>query len=202
MIQLHTHPFSTFGRRVHMAVLEKGLDVKIVEVDMARRAQKSDAYMAMHPYGRVPTLVDGSFVLPESVAILQYLEAKFPEPALLPQGLQDRALVAMHMHLCDIELSSNTYAMLFSKRFVPEEKWRREKMDAGKKAVAHHLAVLGKQLGEREFLVADQFTLADLSYVPFLQFLDLMEVEVPDNIRAWANRLLARPSAMATKPAM
>lgn len=200
MLKIYSSPFSTFGRRVEIALREKQIDAERVEVDMVNRDQRKQPYLALHPYGRVPTLVDGDFVLPESTPILEYLEAKYPERPLLPPGMQDRARVAMHMKLCDLELAGPSYTTIFAKRFVPQEKWRLDDMEKAKKPMARHLSVLDGQLADKPYLVADRFTLADLCYIPFMHFRSVLDVEIPANVERWAQSLLARPSAEATKP--
>jgi glutathione S-transferase len=201
-MKLYTHPFSTYARRVHIAALEKGIELEYEEVDLARRKNREEPYLSLHPYGRVPTLVDGDFVLNESIAILQYLEAVHPEPALQPEDARGRALVSMHMHLCDIEFTGPNYSAIFSKRFLPEDKWRPDEIERGRKAAARHLSVLNGQLEGRQFLVAERFSLADLCYIPFLHFLPLIEVEVPKEVARWSESLLQRGSAKATVPPM
>lgn len=202
MLKLYTHPFSTFARRVDIAVREKGIEVERVEVDLAKRKNREEPYLSLHPYGRVPTLVDGDFVLPESTPILEYLEAKFPTPPLVPEDLQGRALVSLHMKLCDIEFANPNYTTIFSKRFLPKEKWRAEEMERAKKPTAKHLAVLDQHLADKRFLVAERLTLADICYMPMLHFIDLLDVEVPGHVRRWSDELLARDSAKATVPPM
>lgn len=202
MLKFYTHPFSTFARRVEIALREKNIEAERVIVDLTKRENREQPYLSLHPYGRVPTLVDGDFVLPESTPILEYLEAKYPEPALVPPDVQGRALVALHMKLCDIEFAGPNYTTIFSKRFVPKDKWRAQEMEQAKKPTARHLAILDRQLEGKSFLVAERFTLADLCYIPILHFVDLLDVEVPENVKRWSAGLLARPSAKATVPPM
>ncbi len=201
MLKLHQHPFSTFARRVRIALLEKNIEAELVEVDMPGRAHKNEAYLSLNPYGRVPTLVDDDLVLYESTAILEYLEAKHPTPSLVPPGIKQRALVAMHMKLCDLQMTRPSLVVIFPKRFLPEGAWRREDMAKSTKEVERHFATLDRQLEGKQFLVAERYTLADLCYVPFLEFLPLLELAVPPNVAAWSKRLLSRPSSVATKPA-
>ncbi len=200
MITLHYHPRSTFSRRVHMVLLEKGLPFELVELDMRGRAHKSPGYLALNPYGRVPTLVEDDFVLYESTAILDYLEATHPEPPLLPPDARGRATVAMHMKLCDVEVGSATGALIFPKRFLPKEKWDLEAMGAARERVQRHLGILEGQIGERTWLTSERYTLADVCYTPFAEFFGIMDVAVPPRVAGWAARLLARPSAVRTKP--
>lgn len=202
MLKLYTHPLSTFARRVEIALREKNIECERVVLDMQRRAHRAPEYLALHPYGRVPTLVDGDFVLPESTPILEYLEALHPQPALMPADAQGRALTSLHMKLCDIELTPHAYKLVFPKRFIPKEKWRLSEMAAASEAIATHLAVLDRQLQGRDFLVGDRFSLADLCYAPFLHFMDLLDVQPGENVARWAQSLAARPSVKATVPAM
>ena len=200
MLKLYYHPASTFARRVRMQLLEKDLPHELVALDMAAGANRQPEYRALNPYGRVPTLVDGELVLYESNAILCYLEAAHPQPPLLPRGLQDRARVDMHMRLCDVQMGRHAGAILFPKRFLPRERWNLEAIAAAKVEVEKHCDILERELSGREYLVAGQFTLAEIAYAPFLQFLALMEITPQPAVAAWAQRILARPSARATVP--
>src|SRR3546814_8632905 len=86
MIRLHYHPFSTYARRVLITLLEKGLQHEAVLIDMAARQHRGTEYLALNPYGRVPTREEDGLVLYESSAIMQYLEATHPQPTLTPRS--------------------------------------------------------------------------------------------------------------------
>lgn len=199
-MKLYMHPMSTFSRRVRMQLIEKRLSLEEIVVDMAKREHKGEAYRALNPYGRVPTLVDGDFVLYESSAIMDYLERLHPTPPLVPASAQGRALVAMHIKLCDLEVGAHTGTLFFPRRFLPRERWNLPVQADAIAVISRHLEVLARQLADRPYLVADAFTLADLAYVPFLEFLPLLELVPHANVAAWAERLQARPSALATRP--
>jgi glutathione S-transferase len=199
-IKLHYHPLSTYSRRVLIALIEKQISYEPVVVDMTAREHREPAYLALNPYGRVPTLEEDGFLLYESTAILDYLEATHPTPALAPSEARGRALVDMHMKLCDLQMTRPWAAIIFPKRFLPKERWNETAMAQAKADVEKHLAVVERQLGGGKFLVGDRFTLADLCYLPFLEFLPLAEIEPPPAVAAWTERLLARPSALETKP--
>jgi glutathione S-transferase len=139
-------------------------------------------------------------VLFESTAILNYLEATHPVPPLVPADLKARALVDMHMKLCDLQMTRQTGAIIFPKRFLPKERWDEKLMAQSKTEIEKHLAILETALQGKTYLVAETFTLADLCYLPFLEFLPLMEITPPPNVAAWTERLLSRPSAKETKP--
>lgn len=203
MPKLYTHPMSTFAQRVRIALAEKGVDWELEQVDMVNRKQREEPYLSINPYGRVPSLVDEEhdLTLIESSAILEYLEELHPEPALFPADPARRAEARMHVKLCDLQFTGPVGVLIFPKRFIPEERWRRDDMAAASAKIAKHFAILAKQLEGREWLVGDAFSVADLAYAPFLQFTPMLDVEVPASIEAWTKRLLARPSVMSTRPA-
>jgi glutathione S-transferase len=201
MLKLYAHPLSTFARRVRIALLEKKIPAEIVIVDMAARKHKEPEYLALNPYGRVPTLMDGDFVLYESTSILNYLEAAHPEPSLVPPDIKGRALVDMQMKLCDLHFSRQTATIIFPKRFLPKERWDEKAIAQAKGEIEKQVSVLEQMLSRHEYLVANQFTLADLCYIPFIEFFGLMEIALPPKVAAWTKRLLDRPSARETKPA-
>ena len=199
-IKLHYHPLSTYSRRVLMAFAEKQIPHDLVVVDMAARRHREQPYLSLNPYGRVPTLEEDGFVLFESTAILNYLEATRPTPPLVPADARSRALVNMHMKLCDLQFTRHAGTIVFPKRFLPKEKWNTAVMAEAKTEIEKHLAIIDKQLAGKTYLVAEQFSLADLCYTPFLEFLPLMEIAPPSTVAAWSECLLARPSAVATRP--
>jgi len=199
-LKLHYHPLSTYSRRVLIALGEKHIPFEPVVVEMEARKHRGPAYLTLNPYGRVPTLEDEGLVLYESTAILNYLEAKHPSPALVPTDLRDRALVDMHMKLCDLQMTRQAGTIIFPKRFLPKDRWNVAAMSAAKAEIEKHLGILDAELRGKTYLVAEQFTLADLCYLPFVEFLPLMEIEAPPNIAAWVERLLARPGAQDSRP--
>ena len=201
MLKLHYHPLSTYSRRVRIASLEKGINIELVELDMAKGAHRGPDYLQKNPYGRVPTLEDDGFVLYESTAILEYLEATHPTPPLVPADARGCALVAMHMKLCDIQLARQTGIIIFPKRFLPRERWDEAAMAQAKKEIEKHLAIVEQQLAGREWMVGGRYSLVEVCYAPFVEFFPLMEITPPPAVAAWTARMLGRPSARETKPA-
>src|SRR5580704_16473785 len=178
-IKLHYHPLSTYSRRVLIAFAEKQIPHELIVVDMAARRHREQPYLSLNPYGRVPTLEEDGLVLFESTAILNYLEATQPLPALAPTDARGGALVDMHMKLCDLQFTRQAGAIVFSKRFLPKERWDAGAMADAKSQIEKHLAIVERALAGKSYLVAEQFTVADISYAPFLEFLPLMEIDAP-----------------------
>ena len=193
-LKIHHHPLSTYSRRVLIVLIEKNIAYESVIVDMAGRAHRSPTYLALNPYGRVPTLEEDGLVLYESTAILNYLEATHPTPALVPSDARGRALVDMHMKLCDLQMGRPSGTIIFPKRFLPKDRWNEAAIAAAKADIEKHFAILERHLDGKTFLVANQFTLADVCYAPFVDFMTLMEITPPPDVAAWITRVLSRPS--------
>ena len=202
MLKLHYHPLSTFARRVRIAIQEKSLPIDLVEVEMPKRAHHTPEYLALNPYGRVPTLEEDGFVLYESSAILDYLELTHPEPALVPKDPQGRARVAMHVKLCDLQMSRQTGAIIFPKRFLPNDRWDQAVMGQARTEIEAHLAIVEHELIGKTWMVDDAYSLVEVAYTPFVEFLPLMEITPPPAVDAWVQRMQARPSAQQTRPAV
>jgi len=93
MLRLHSFYRSSAAYRVRIALALKGLDHQIVPVHLRRRDQEQPAYRALNPQGLVPLLDHDGLLIPQSLAILDYLEDRFPQPALLPPDPAGRARV-------------------------------------------------------------------------------------------------------------
>ncbi len=83
-MKLYAHPFSNNSMRAQLCLDEKGLDYEYVMVDLFKGEHKQPAFLAINPRGQVPALVDGDVRIYESVAIVEYLEYRYPEPSLTP----------------------------------------------------------------------------------------------------------------------
>ncbi|MCB1326860.1 MAG: glutathione S-transferase family protein [Spirochaetales bacterium] len=199
--KLYYHENSTFARRVRIAAEEKQIQLEAIRVRMERREHKREDFLKLNPYGRVPVLVteDGRSIY-ESIPILFLLEDLFPEHPLMSRDPLERALMHNRLQICDLEFAIPCTKIYFQKRFFPEERWDREAFAEAEKRIAPHLQLLGAELQEHEYLVGDAFSLAEVAYLPFLAFRDLLQCEIPPSVERWAERLLKRPSALATQP--
>ena len=106
---LHGYWRSGASYRVRIALNLKGLAFDNAAHDLRKGEQKAADYVALNPQGMVPALQDGDRVLTQSPAILEWLEETHPEPALLPKGANERAIVRAMAALigCDIHPLNN-----------------------------------------------------------------------------------------------
>jgi glutathione S-transferase len=94
MIKLYHAPISPNSNRVWMTLLEKGLEFELVEVKLNGEQFKPE-FLAISPFHHIPALVDNGLNLVESLAILDYLDSKYPTPKMLPAKAEDLAIARM-----------------------------------------------------------------------------------------------------------
>ncbi len=93
MLQLHSFFNSSTSYRVRIALALKGLDYETIAVDIRKKAHLAEAFVALNPSANVPLLVDGDLRLGQSLAIVDWLDAKVPAPRLIPADAVERARV-------------------------------------------------------------------------------------------------------------
>ena len=110
--KLYTFFRSSAAYRARIALNLKGADYDSIPVHLRSKAHRSDDYRALNPQALVPALAVDGVVIPQSLAIIEYLDETLPEPPLLPQSPVDRAivrsmaqLIASDMHpLCNLRV--------------------------------------------------------------------------------------------------
>lgn len=204
-MKLSWHPFSLFPRRVRIALREKAIACEEVVVDLPGGALREPAFRRLNPFGQVPVLDDEGVVIYESLAILEYLEERYPTPALLPADPAGRAQ-ARQLMLAAGDYLAPPFKRWLTRLFTPEASWNRADQDAAAGEIAAHLDVLETLLGGREYLAADRFTLADIAYAPMVCELAACQLgallESRPAVRAWVERLRARPAVRDTSPSV
>lgn len=180
---LYDAPRCPYAARVRIVLAEKGVEVDVVEIDLSDRP---DWLYEKNPKGRVPVLEEDDRPLAESAVLMEFLEERYPEPALLPPDPADRAAVRLLIFRAD-ELTDPYYALR------REEDGARERFDAA-------LGRLEGLLGEQPYLSGAEYGLADIALVPWvLRARDMLGVEL-DGFPAltdWLGRLEQRPAIAA-----
>jgi glutathione S-transferase len=201
-MRLYWHPFSIFPRRVRIALREKQIACEEVEIDLPGGATRAPAFRTLNPFGQVPVLEHDGLVIYESLAILEYLEERFPTPALLPPELGARAQVRQLMAASG-DYFAGPFKRWLPRLFTPEEQWDGADQERAVGEMAHHLDVLEELLATHEHL-ASAFSLADVAYAPLVCELKGCQLghllEQRPAAHAWVRRLRARPSVQATSP--
>ena len=162
-MKLYTVPLSNFGNKSVIVVYEKNAAVEVVPPP---GELQSAVYLAINPLGKIPALeVDGT-VIPESEVINEYLEEKFPSPALLPKDPEGRARVRGFTRLHDLYVDPPMRALFFQM----DPKTRNAEV------VKQSLGGLEKALDYLEgrigspWAAGDSFTLADCALAPSIWY--------------------------------
>ena len=197
-MKLYHTPISTNSRRAWVALLEKNLDFELIEIHLDGDHLQPE-FVAMNPFHRIPVLVDGDFTVFESLAILDYLEAKYPEPAMLPKDPKDLAVVRMVELVTVNELGSALYPLSSEKMGwgIPEP----QAIVKAKQKVDTVLTFFEGLLDDRPFFGSNTLTYAECvagTVVPLLSWVDI-SIEGYPKIQAWCDRLMSRPSFQQTQ---
>ena len=195
MIKLHGFAMSPNTRRARLMLEECGQAYELVHVDLMSAAHKSDAYRALNPTARVPTLVDGDFVLWESNAILEYLAAKHPETKLGPASPRETCEIARWMFMNAAHLSPNVARIFAHTIRLPPEKRIPQLVDEARAEVDRSLAALDPAVTGRDYLLG-RVTIADLSIAPTLSAAPMLGIDLSrfPGVAAWYSRVAARPA--------
>jgi glutathione S-transferase len=155
-VRLHYAPGSS-ALAPHVTLAEIGVPYELVLVERDESGQWSAAYRALNPWGKVPTLEDGDFVLTESAAICLHLADKFPETRLAPAvGTHERA--DLYRWLVWL---SNTVQETTLRHFYPQRYGDSAVKEAADAALSRHWDQIDAYLGDREWLVGSERTVAD-----------------------------------------
>lgn len=106
MMKLYSYYRSSCAYRVRIALHAKSLPFEYSPVHLVRNGgeQHGAEYKALNPQSLVPTLVDGDTVLTQSIAIMEYLEEKYPAPRILPETAEERAFVRQISMICAADI--------------------------------------------------------------------------------------------------
>jgi glutathione S-transferase len=199
MLTLYRTPLSINSRRVWVALLEKGLTFDTVEVDLAGDQFKPD-FLSMNPFHHIPVLVDDGFTVIESLAILDYLEAKYPEPTLLPKDPQALATTRMVEMVTMNELVPGINPL--TRKMMGFGEVSSEEVEQAKQKADGVLKFYIEKLGDGPFFGGDRLTLADIvagTFAPWFGPLGLPMADYPA-LQRWTARLMERPAWQATQP--
>lgn len=207
--QLYSYYRSSCAYRVRLALAYKGLSYTTHPVHLVRNGgeQHAPEYAALNPQEQVPTLVDGDFVLTQSMAIMEYLEEKHPTPAILPADTQARAYVRQislvmvaDIHpinnLKILQHLSNDLGVTQAQKNEWYSKWVMQGFAATEKLLERSPWRTGS------FVCGDTPTMADFSLIPQVYNAARYEIPLDDYpiIRAINDHCLTLPFFDAASP--
>ena len=198
MAKLYHVPLSPFCRKVRLSLAEKKIDCELAE---ERYWEPSPDFLRRNPAGKVPILrIDGR-TLTESAAICEYLEEKYPEPALMPKSAEARHEVRRIITWFDDKFHHEVTSKLLYERVNKKVMGKgfpdSSNVKAGAKAIKFHLDYMAWLLDHRRWLAGDVMTLADFAAAAHLSSLDYIsdvDWNRSDTVKDWYAKIKSRPA--------
>jgi glutathione S-transferase len=198
--------YNSFGpnpRALRMFLLEKGLDLPAVDVDLLGAENRRAPYTDKNPGGQVPALeLDDGRVIGETVAIFEYLEDRHPHPPLVGTTPEEKAETRMWQRRIELGITEHLYnGFRFAEGlelFRPRMRVLPEAADGLKAIVRDKLAWLDGLLPGKPFIAGDRFTIADVILYVALDFGASVGQPLDPglgNVTRWMARVAERPSA-------
>jgi glutathione S-transferase len=205
-VHLHGYRYSVYNRIARLVLLLKRVEHQTIEVDPF--AELSEAYLRLHPFGRVPVLTHGAFKLFETNAITRYIDRAFEGRPLQPESAA--ALARMDQVIAVIDayaywpMVRQVSSHAFSRPFFGEPS-SREEIDRGLEASAKVLSFLEGVAGEGEVLTGRDVTLADCHLAPVIDYFVRAEegraaLSPHPALRRWWDQVSALDVLNATDP--
>lgn len=198
MLKFYYLPLSANARRVWVALLEKDIPFESVLLSL-NGDQFQPEFTEINPLQRIPVIVDDGLRVVESLAILDYLEAKYPSPSLMPKKAEAIAKVRMVQMTAVNELQPATIPL--TKQMIGLEV-EPAKLEASSQRISTILQFYESLLGDSPYFAGEDFTLAEVvagTLVPSASMFGI-SIDIYPKLKAWIERLETRESFQQTTP--
>lgn len=173
-------PVSAASHRIRLVSTEKVVEAEFVSVSLEKLPED---LLTVNPSGRVPTVLDRDLVLFDERVISEYLDERFPHPALMPIDPMQRAKLRLMIYEIESRWYPHVLVLESSSASVARKK-------TAAKALREQIALTSPLFRQSEFLLSDSFSLLDCAVLPVLWRLQLFGVTLPEqavkNIRDYA----------------
>jgi glutathione S-transferase len=192
-MKIFGHPASTCTRKVLMTLNETKTPFELVVVDFGKGEHKQPAHLARQPFGQVPALDDDGFEMYESRAIARYVDDKAGRP-LTPKDARARAIMEQWI---SIETSNYAgHAMKFIYQYVFKREQTPEVLETAGAGLDLAYQTMNETLATQRFLAGDSFSIADVCFMPYLEYLSLSpaasKLTAHPHVAAWWAAISAR----------
>lgn len=180
MIKLYGNKFSPPSNKVEMCLNFLDLKYEFVFVDLLKGEQRTDKFLSLTSFGKIPLLVDGDFKLSESNAIIKYL-CKKTKSDLYPSGLEEQAEVDMWCDYIAQHLTMQGYMKVMFNKMVaprigvePDERSIKE----GYENISKYFSLIEQKLEKTKFLAGDKMSIADISLLATIDPSEVIQVDL------------------------
>ncbi len=186
---------NTRTTRVTWALEEAGAEYEFVAIDLIGGGAKTPEYRDLNPGGKVPTLLDGEHVITESAAIVIHVADRFPDAGIIPTEPVARARCLQWCFFTIGELEQPLWTMSKHSFALPPD-WRTPAiMPTAAREWLRAAKVLAAGLGDRRFILGDDFSVADIMLAHTLAWSRFAKQPIEhENLQAYAGRVLSRPA--------
>ncbi|PSO53985.1 MAG: glutathione S-transferase family protein [Cyanobacteria bacterium QH_8_48_120] len=197
-VEIYSASVCPFAHRTRLTLLEKGVEFNLTEIDLEN---KPDWFAEVSPYQKVPVIKHGENRIWESAIINEYLEEVFPNPPLMPQQPEKRALARIWIDFAETRFVNAFYKMLLSQDPEKQQKWKRDFLN--------HLLFMeqegiGKLSGGGSYWFGDSPSLVDIAFYPWFERWSVLEhyrnFSLPPeckHLKQWREAMSQRDSVQA-----
>ena len=185
--------------RVLWTLEELALEYEYVEVDVLKGEGRKPAFLEINPGGKVPVLDDGGTVITESAAICLHLAEKHPEGGLLPQAGMERTACYERISFVLTEMDAPLWTIAKHRFGLPVERRVPAVIETAGWEFKQAAKLLASDLGDRSYLVADRFTVADVLAAHTLLWARSARLAFSDSLGRYLDGLLSRPAAIRAR---
>jgi glutathione S-transferase len=199
-MKIYGHPWSINTRKTLMTLAEKQHEARLLLVMIPKGEQKTPEHLAVHPFGKVPVLDDDGFVLYETRAINRYLDHKLGGNVLTPPTLREIARLDQWTNVAESYFIPHAHPLIVEvlfRRFLGGERNLRT-IEAGRRGMQAALDVIDGALAKNPYLSGERFSLADIHWMPYLEYLcqtgEDESIRRRPHVAAWWERISSRPT--------
>ena len=213
-IELYWGSGSPFAWRVMLTLEVKKLPYESKLLEFSKGEHKTPAYLKLNPRGKVPTLKDADYVLSESLAIMSYLDRKYPEPQLFGKTAEETGLIWRALAECE------SYFLIAADKVVRPMFFgtgldKVEEIEQAAQTLRQELKTMDERVAGSRWLVGDKISAADIGVFPLVQLvlraaskdaaqpfnLGLLPLAQNfPNVAHWVERIEALPNYQRTYP--
>ena len=213
-VELYWGSGSPFAWRVMLTLEVKGLPYESKLLEFSKGDNRTPAYLELNPRGKVPTLKDGDYVLYESLAIMSYLDRKYPDPPLFGKTAEETGLIWQVLAECEsyvVSAGDKVVRPIFFGKGLDKA----EEISQAAQTIRRELKMVEERLAGSQWLAGDNISAADIGVFPLVQLLAraaskeaaksfnlglLPLAQTFPNIARWAERIEALPNYQRTYP--
>ncbi|KAJ7684187.1 glutathione S-transferase [Mycena polygramma] len=194
-LKLYGAAHTTSTRRVGTVLYAAKVPFDLIEVDIKTKEHKTPTYREKQPFGLIPYIDDGGFILYETRAICRYIAAKYPSCGLIPTDSKEHAIFEQAASV-EVTLFDPSASVIGRLGLTPDQAVIDREIAAIDRVLEAYDVILARQ----EFIAGDVCTLADLFHLPYAPLLATAGSDVmirKPNVARWYNALITMPCWLA-----